>query len=100
MPTNAFSFDFLDVPIGATNLTVCLYNDSATPLPVGLYLRRGGLPDANHLRPNADGHSPFGMSCPSTSTTLPPLNPGRYYIGVFNSNGIPQTIRLDASSEP
>ena len=30
-------------------------------------------------------------------STLPPLNPGRYYIGVFNSNGIPQTIRLDTS---
>src|ERR1035438_10390423 len=27
--------------------------------------------------------------------TLPPLTPGRYYVGVFNSNDIPQTIRLD-----
>src|ERR1019366_1537313 len=27
-------------------------------------------------------------------SSLPPLNPGRYYIGIFNSNGIPQTIGL------
>ena len=42
--TNSFSFDFIDVPIGATNLTVCLNNDSTTALPVALYLRRGDLP--------------------------------------------------------
>ena len=92
--TNAFSFDFLDVPIGATNLTICLYNDSATPLPVGLYLRRGDLPtlivfDQMLMVDPAPG-------CLSVNPfTLPPLTSGRYYIGVFNSNDIPQTIRLD-----
>ncbi len=91
--TNAFSFDFFDVPVGATNLTVCLYNDSASALPVELYLRRGNLPSQtvfDHMLPVG---APSG--CLSVDlTTLPPVSPGRYYIGVFNSNGIPQTVRL------
>jgi subtilisin family serine protease/subtilisin-like proprotein convertase family protein len=91
--TNAFSFDFLDVPIGATNLTVCLYNNSATPLPVGLYLRRGDLPTLTTYDQMLSVNPPSGCLSISLST-LPPLNPGRYYIGVFNSNGIPQTIGL------
>ena len=32
--TNGFSFDFVDVPLGATNLAVCLANESGSPLPV------------------------------------------------------------------
>ena len=79
---NAFSFDFLDVPIGATNLTVWLYNDSATPLPVGLYLRRGSLPDETNFDQMLTITPPSG--CLSVDlTTLPPLNPGRYYFGVL-----------------
>jgi subtilisin-like proprotein convertase family protein len=91
--TNAFSFDFLDVPIGATNFTVCLYNDSAIPLPVELYLRRGNIPSQtvfDRMLP-VDARS----GCLSVDlTTLPPLSPGRYYLGVFNSNAIPQTVHL------
>ncbi len=62
--TNAFSFDFLDVPIGATNLTVCLYNDSSTPLPLELYLRRGDLPTRTELRPNGAGRACLRLSFP------------------------------------
>jgi subtilisin-like proprotein convertase family protein len=93
---NAFSFDFLDVPIGATNLAVWLYNDSATPLPVGLYLRRGGLPDETNFDQMLTVTPPSG--CLSVDlTTLPPLDPGRYYFGVFNTNGTPQSILINAS---
>ncbi len=94
--TNAFSFDFLDVPIGATNLTVCLYNDSPIPLPVGLYLRRGLLPDETNFD-EALTVSSFSGCLSVDQTALPPLIPGRYYLGVFNSNGIPQTVRLNAN---
>jgi subtilisin family serine protease/subtilisin-like proprotein convertase family protein len=92
--TNAFSFDFIDVPIGATNLTVCLYNDSDMPLPVELYLRRGDLPSQTTFDQRVPVNPPSGCLSVNLST-LPPLNPGRYYLGVFNSNGIPQTVRLD-----
>jgi subtilisin-like proprotein convertase family protein len=94
--TNAFSFDFLDVPIGATNLTIWLYNDSATPLPVGLYLRRGTLPDQTNFEQALIVTPPSG-SLSVDLTALPPLSPGRYYLGLFNTNGDSQTIRLDAS---
>jgi subtilisin-like proprotein convertase family protein len=91
--TNAFSFDFIEVPIDATNLTVCLYNDSATNLPVSLYLRHGDLPTQATFDHMLSIDAAAGCLSVNLST-LPPLNPGRYYIGVFNSNGIPQTIRL------
>jgi subtilisin family serine protease/subtilisin-like proprotein convertase family protein len=91
--TNAFSFDFLDVPIGATNITVCLFNDSATPLPIGLYVRRGDLPTLTAFDQMLSVNPPSGCLSVNLST-LPPLSLGRYYIGVFNSNGIPQTIGL------
>jgi subtilisin-like proprotein convertase family protein len=94
--TNAFSFDFLDVPLGATNLTVCLYNDSDTPLPLGLYLRRGALPSLTAFDQMLSINPPSGCLSVNLST-LPPLDPGRYYLGVFNSNAIPQTIGLDTS---
>ena len=94
--TNAFSFDFLDVPIGATNLTVWLYNDSDTPLSVGLYLRRGEPPTETNFDQMVTIAPPAG-SLSVDLTTLPPLNPGRYYFCVFNTNDIPQTIRLEAS---
>jgi subtilisin family serine protease/subtilisin-like proprotein convertase family protein len=91
--TNVFSFDFLDVPIGATNLTVCLYNDSTTPLPMEVYVRRGNLPSQTVFDQTVSVDSLSG--CLSIDfSSLPPLNPGRYYIGIFNSNGIPQTIHL------
>jgi subtilisin-like proprotein convertase family protein len=94
--TNAFSFDFFDVPIGATNLTVCLYNDSDTPLPVGLYLRRAALPSLTAFDQMLSVNPPSGCLSANLST-LPPLSPGRYYLGVFNSNAIPQAIGLDTS---
>jgi len=94
--TNATSFDFLDVPIGATNLAVWLYNDSATPLPVGLYLRRGGLPDETNFDQMMMVSPPSGCLSVDLSA-LPPLSPGRYYLCVANTNGTPQTIRFDAS---
>ncbi len=94
--TNAFSFDFIDVPIGATNLTVCLYNDSDIPLSVGLYLRRGNLPSQTAFDQMLPVDALSG--CLSIDlTTLPPLSPGRYYLGVFNSNGMPQRVRLDTA---
>jgi subtilisin-like proprotein convertase family protein len=94
--TNAFSYDFVDVPPGATNLSICVYNTSGIPLPVGLYVRRNAFPDLTH----------FDQFLPSVASadcvyfnvsSLPPLNAGRYYIGIYNGNGDPQTVALTAS---
>ena len=93
--TNASYFDFVDVPIGATNLTVWLYNDSTTILPVELYLRRGDLPTQTNFDQMLVVTSSSGYLSVNLDS-VPPLNAGRYYLGVFNTNEIPQAIRLDA----
>lgn len=97
--TNAFTYDFLDVPISATNLALCLYNDEATPLPLELYLRRGDLPTQSAYDRVLVADS--AVNCWSfTPFTLPPLVPGRYYVGIFNANNLPQAIRLAATLSP
>ena len=93
--TNGFSFDFVDVPLGATNLAVCLANESGSPLPLELYIRRDALPSLNTFDEALKIDASQGCLSVNCST-LPPLNPGRYYLGVFNSNTTPQTIRLNA----
>ncbi len=63
---------------------------------MGLYLRRGDLPTLTAFDQLLSVNPPSG--CLSVNfSTLPPLNPGRYYIGVFNPNGIPQTVSLNAT---
>ena len=89
----AFSFDFIDVPIGATNLTLCLYNESGASLPVGLFLRRGDLPTETHFDQVLTVTGPSGCLSVNRSS-LPPLNPGRYYLGVLNTNDLRQTVRI------
>jgi len=96
VPAHAFAGDFLEIPLGATNLTLCLYNDTPEPLPLEVYLRAGGVPSQTVFdrRLLADA----ATTCWSfTPYTLPPLVPGRYYIGVFNTNALPQTLRLESS---
>ncbi len=96
---HACAYDFLDVPIGVTNLALCLYNDEAAPLPLELYLRRGDFPTQSVYDRMLVADS--AVNCWSfTPFTLPPVTPGRYYIGVFNTNNLPQAIRLAATLSP
>ena len=92
--TNASYLDFVDVPIGGTNLTVCLYNDSYPPLPVALYVRRGNAPTQTSFDQMLAVNGLSGCLSLNLSNT-PSFSPGRYYIAIFNSNGIPQAITLD-----
>jgi len=90
---NSFSFDFIDVPPDATNLTVCITGNS---LPVELYLRRSSFPsrdDYDHFI-----SIPAVGGCLSISPQdLPPLAFGRYFIGVYNPNGSAVTLRIIAT---
>lgn len=92
VPPNRFTFDFIDVPVAATNLTVCVASNTE---PVELYLRRGDFPSRtqyDHL-----AVIPPGGGCLSVDKSdLPPLRSGRYYIGVFNPSAVAQTILLTA----
>ena len=93
--TNAFTYDFMDVPIGTTNLTVCVANDTAIAMPLELYVRAGSPPTQTSWDQMA-AVGPIGGCLSVDVSTLPPISPGRYFIGVFNPGDIPQTIRIDA----
>ena len=84
------------MPAGATNLTINLVNISATPLPVDLYIRYNDFPDFINFDKKTTINPPGG-SLTLTPSDFPPLQPGIYIIGVFNPNGIAQTVRLTAT---
>ena len=91
IPADSWFFDFVDVPAGATNLTVSV---SATPAqPVDLYLRRGDFPSMSAY--DAFAYLATGGGSLSIGAfDSPPLNPGRYYFGVFNPNNGPLTVNV------
>jgi len=90
---HSFAYDFVDVPPEATNLTINVTNYSGSPLPVILYVRRGSLPTQGDYQ-YFKVINPPGNSLSISTTDLPPLQPGRYYIGIFNPNDISQTVEL------
>jgi subtilisin-like proprotein convertase family protein len=98
-------YDFIDVPAGATNLTVTLTNLTASPQPLQLFIKLGAQPTLavfdkmatiNSGSPLQNGSITVGL------TDVPPLQPGRYYIGVYNpvANAASQTFSLFATILP
>lgn len=82
---NSANFYFIDVPTRATNLTVTL---QGLDNPLFLAIRRGDLPTFS-VYDKAATISPPGGALSIGTRDLPPLNAGRYYIGVFNPNAVP-----------
>lgn len=95
---NSFAYLPVDVPVGATNLMICVANLSPNKQPVQLYVRREGFP----TRTVYDYFKviPIIGDCLSISTAdLPPLQSGRYFIGVYNSSGVAQRVRIIVTIE-
>jgi subtilisin family serine protease/subtilisin-like proprotein convertase family protein len=91
---NSFVFDFVDVPPEATNFTINVRNDSIPALPLQLFVRRGDLPTQTVWDFKQD-LGPGGGSLSINATTIPTLQPGRYFIGIFNPSLITgQTVFL------
>src|SRR6185437_16966102 len=61
--------------------------------PVQLYLRYGDFPTTNSYDYTKPILSP-GDCLSVNRFDLPPLRPGRYYVGIFNPTATPQTVRL------
>ncbi len=85
----AFRYDSIDVPVGATSLTINIggINPPATG-NLELYVRYGALPtrvvggyDYSLVPVPA-----LGGSITIDTTSTPPLTPGRYFIAVYNPN--------------
>ncbi len=92
VPPNSWTYDVINVPFDATNLTVCVAGNTA---PMELYVRKDAFP----TRTESDKFllvNPPGDCLTLTPFDDPPLTGGRYYIGVFNSSAVAQNIRLTA----
>jgi subtilisin family serine protease/subtilisin-like proprotein convertase family protein len=96
----SWSFDFVNVPVEATNLSVWLtWNSSSlTPLPVELFIRRGDFPTASAFDKKMTISPPGGTNQALTISKfdLPPLQAGTYYIGIFNPNSVAQDVTMRA----
>jgi len=91
---NTWTYDSIDVPPEATNLTVSVTFDGGSVGPVDLYVRRGAFPTQTQYDKSLTGITAPGGSLSIGVADSPPLNAGRYFIGVFNSSGVAQTIRI------
>jgi subtilisin family serine protease/subtilisin-like proprotein convertase family protein len=87
---NHFFYDFVDVPPDATNLTVSI---SGNTQPMEVFLRRGDFPTLTLYDKKATVNPPGG-SLSLDGNDMPPLQAGRYFIGVYNPSATPQDILL------
>jgi subtilisin-like proprotein convertase family protein/sugar lactone lactonase YvrE len=99
-------YDFIDVPAGATNLTVTLTNLTvSSPQPLQLYIKFGSQPSPSNYDKTVtvnSGTPLWNGSLTVSLTDVPPLQPGRYYITVVNpsANTAAQTFSLFATILP
>ena len=84
-----FFTTFVDVPVGATNLTIYATNITATAVqPVELFVRYNSPPTQS----NFDAMTPLNTPTPAgpagfisiSATNQPPLRSGRYFFSLFN----------------
>ena len=91
-------YDFIDVPDGYTNLTVFATNITATPPtpPVQLFLNVGAQPTLTSFLLEADLTNPPTLNPGNSISYGPPLQPARYWVGVFNPSSTPQNVFVRA----
>ena len=98
-----FHYESIVVPPDATNLTICVAYDPASPafLPLDLFVRYGNDPAVDLPTQTTFDYMrvidpPDGGCLSISQTSLPPLKPGTYFIGVYNPNPAKQIVRLSA----
>jgi subtilisin-like proprotein convertase family protein len=91
VPPLGWFVDYVDVPPGYTNLVFAATNLPPTVVPpVQMYEKLGGEPDFNDYDQMAlltnciTGNYPSGTDPGNAITVGPPLNAGRYFIGLYN----------------
>ncbi len=98
---NSFVYYSVDVPMEATNLNVYVW-DIDPSLPLNVYVRRAELPTLKDYDKKAlidPEHQNYNETDPVLTLgrgDVPPLVPGRYYIGIYNPNAVTVTFRIDA----
>lgn len=97
-----WSYDFIDVPVGVTNLTIFATNlpSTSTP-PIQLYVQLNAQPDTNNYDKMAllvNGTTPGpGNSISIGPSDVPPIQPGRYWIGIYNPDTVAHDVYLAAT---
>lgn len=100
---NSWEGFYLDVPVEATNMLFYVWDiDPAVPLYV--YLKYGDMPSFGDYDKYAilDPSKPLDATKPAIQLGLwdvPPLRPGRYYVGVYNPNAVTVDYRIAAKLE-
>ena len=82
---NSWYYDFVDINAEATNLTITLSNLTEV---LYLYVKEGSYPTQTNYDYFEVIHPPGG-SLSINKRTLPPLNQGTYYYGIYNPNQSP-----------
>src|SRR5439155_972150 len=89
---NQWAYFFVDVPPDASDLTVTL-SQINPGLPLNLYLRREAPPTTTDFDKSALIDPPGG-SLSLGLGDVPPLNGGRYFIGIFNPNALTVSFHI------
>ena len=92
----SFAYYFVEVPPDASALNVQL---TEFALPLDLYLRHEELPVDLHDKRTLGLDGDAMVSVNMTPRDIPPLNAGRYFIGVYNPNTEPVDFRLNYDVE-
>jgi subtilisin-like proprotein convertase family protein len=90
-------YEYIDVPPGATNLTIYATNLTGTG-QVDLFVKVGARPtltDTNEFGPaRLTNNGSLGLD--GSISIGPPLVPGRYWVGLYNESLVPQTVYVIA----
>lgn len=95
-------YDYIDVPAGVTNLTLSVTNETVPPdliNPLQVYLRFGADPTPTATFPPTvydqmgicSNGTPPGCSLSVGASSIPPIQPGRYFYEIYNPSLSPAT---------
>jgi subtilisin-like proprotein convertase family protein len=90
-------YDYIDVPPGATNLTIYATNltAAATRSPyVYLFVRFGTEPTLTTFDEMTQLTNSVPLGLEGSISIGPPLAPGRYWVGLYNGSVQPQTVYI------
>jgi subtilisin-like proprotein convertase family protein len=108
LPGKGFFYGYVDVPAGATNLTIAATNESliVSPNSGQLFEKLGQQPvppptpptnyDKTVMLTNSGPFGPGGVITIGPSD-VPPIQPGRYYVTLYNNSLSAQTYFVVAS---
>ncbi len=91
-------YDYIDVPAGATSLTISATNLTIPPSlspPLNLYVKYGAIPTLT----DTNEFGPIGLTNgapPGNSITINNPAPGRYWVGLYNGSVQAQSFYLIA----